>query len=107
MKKIKKKILNSTNTVLADSSFCLDYKDHLMQTLEQVIKYEFPKIENLNIVRGEGTNLTITFNEGQYTKEEVEKKLEEIRNYKFDINSLKDMTIEETPFGIRMLPKAK
>ena len=84
---------NELYTLLADSSFCLSYKSQLINTLEQVIRYEFPKIENLNITQLEGENLVISFNEGQYTKEEVELKLEEVRNYKFDVNSLKDITL--------------
>tara|TARA_R110000737_G_C14200948_1_gene417287 strand:- start:22 stop:234 length:213 start_codon:yes stop_codon:yes gene_type:complete len=58
----------------------------LINILEQVVRYEFPKIENLNITQLEGKDLVISFNEGQYTKEEVELKLEEVRNYNFDAN---------------------
>ena len=73
-------------TVLADSSFYLSYNSQLINILEQVVRYEFPKIENLNITQLEGKDLVISFNEGQYTKEEVELKLEEVRNYNFDAN---------------------
>lgn len=52
--------------------------ESLALRMEQIIKQEFPNIENLNITRIEGGDLILTFNEVGCTKEEVEKKLNEI-----------------------------
>lgn len=60
----------------------LYYKDHFLIAVENVIKYEFPEIKNLKIIRGIGDNFTITFYEGKYTKKQVEDKLKEYKNYK-------------------------
>jgi hypothetical protein len=62
----------------------LDYKGQLIDILEKIIRYEFPKIENLSIAQGEGGKVAISFDEGLYTREEVESKLQEVRNHKFD-----------------------
>lgn len=47
--------------------------------LEQVILYEFPKIGNLKITQLEDGILSVSFNEGQYAKEEVELRLKKIK----------------------------
>ena len=62
--------------------FPLDLENKFINDLEWFIKLNFPKIENLNIAADAGTKLKITFNEGPYTKKEVEKKLDEIKSYK-------------------------
>lgn len=55
------------------------FDEQLIISVEQLIKYSFPKIENLNVTKDKDDSLSITFNEGVYTKEEVESKLEEFK----------------------------
>lgn len=55
------------------------FDEQLIVSVEQLIKYSFPKIENLNVTKDKDGSLSITFNEGIYTKEEVESKLEEFK----------------------------
>ena len=86
--------MKTINKNISNNTFCT--------LLLELIKYEFPGIENLDIKSGEGDDLVISFNDGIYTKEEVENKLEEVRNYNFDIKQLKNVIINETPFGIKI-----
>lgn len=73
------------NTFDLDEYVANSYKLQMVNNFEFIIALEFPKIKNLNVKIGEGNNFVITFDEGDYTGEEVEKKLEELRNYKLDI----------------------
>lgn len=48
------------------------YKTDIEHTMYQFIKIEFPNIKNLKV-----ENDTITFDEGEYTKQEVETRIAE------------------------------
>ena len=65
------------NNLESTQFFKTYYDEQLIIVLELLIKYSFPKIENLNIVKEGCDNLSIAFSKGVYTKEEVESKLDE------------------------------
>ncbi len=77
-------------------------EERLIIALENIIEHEFPKIKNLKISRGEDAKMLITFDEGEYTKKEVEDKLDEVKNYKPDLSFLENIKIEKTDFGFKI-----
>lgn len=62
------------------------FQDRYCNIIEKMIKYEFPNIKNLEIVRTSEKNMSITFDDGVYTKEEVERKIKEYRDRDYRIN---------------------
>lgn len=70
------------------------YQDVVVEHLYKMLMYEFPNIKNLKIEETEARNLSITFDEGEYTKKDIELKIQEYRNnsrefkMKFDNSAL-------------------
>ncbi len=52
------------------------YNDQVESAMYDAIKFEFPDIKNLKVENG-----SITFDEGTYTKEQVEAKIAEIKSW--------------------------
>lgn len=75
----------------------MDYRNTALEnTVEKVIEFCFPGIKDLKVFSNDRM-LSIIFSEGQYSKEEVENKLEEIKN---EINSPPDISgFNKTDFG--------
>lgn len=60
-----------------------DYKaSKMIDILEQAIKWKFPKITGLNVSvnPSDSKKFNIIFNDGVYTKQEVEQYLHELQN---------------------------
>ena len=54
--------------------------NNIKLALEKLIEHEFPKIKNLNIIDNKDLGLSISFNEGEYTEQEVSEFIEKVRS---------------------------
>ncbi len=60
--------------------FHWSYNSQLANSIKLALHYYFPGIKGLKVIATSDNKLKLTFDEGKYTKEEVQDKLEEIRN---------------------------
>lgn len=63
----------------------------------------FPNLKNLKVLDSGSDIYSVTFDECEYTKEEVEAKIIEIHNYTPDFNLLENTKIEETISGYKIV----
>lgn len=69
----------------------MNYQNAWENALYNLIKYEFPDIKNLKVEASEMNTVSLSFDEGTYTKEEVENKINEVRNsFKGKFKTYKD-----------------
>jgi len=59
------------------------FKTAMIQTLEKLIKYEFPKIKNLTI-EFNGEKINIQFDKGEYSEDEVSNKINQYRKGNYE-----------------------
>ena len=60
----------------------LEYKDKFEVAMENALKFELPNIKNLKVRVVKYPHYQITFDEGEYTAEEVNNKASEIKLWK-------------------------
>ena len=62
------------------TNISFEFEDKIQQTLKQAIKLYCPKIKGLHIIKETNENYVVIFdNTGEYSKEYVQGKIDEIR----------------------------
>jgi len=72
--------IDSTEHQVKQELYLDIFPDNYCLIIERMIKFEFPNIKNLSVKRSGQLTISVDFDEGEYTKEQIQTKIKEYRD---------------------------